>query len=70
MTNDDESLRNRIEHLMLDFKMEYAEKHLRLLKQQIAKASPDDLLQLMAEYKEMTAMRNDLAKRLGNNIIV
>lgn len=70
MTNDDESLRNRIEHLMLDFKMEYAEKHLRLLKQQITKASPDDLLQLMAEYKEMTAMRNDLAKRLGNNIIV
>ena len=55
---------------MLDFRMEYIEKHLRELKQKIAKASSDELLSLMAEYKEMTEMRNILAKQLGNNIIV
>ena len=68
--NDDDSLKNRAIHLMLDFRMEYIEKHLRELKQKIAKASPDELLSLMAEYKEMTEMRNILAKQLGNNIIV
>ena len=55
---------------MLDFRMEYVEKHLRELKQQIAKASADNLMPLMTEYKEMTAIRNALAKQLGNNIIV
>lgn len=68
--NDDDSLRNRAIHLMLDFRMEYIEKHLRELKQKIAKASSDELLSLMAEYKEMTEIRNTLAKQLGNNIIV
>ena len=68
--NDDDSLKNRAIHLMLDFRMEYVEKHLRELKQKIAKASSDELLSLMAEYKEMTEMRNILAKQLGNNIIV
>ena len=68
--NDDDSLKNRAIHLMLDFRMKYIEKHLRELKQKIAKASSDELLSLMAEYKEMTEMRNILAKQLGNNIIV
>lgn len=68
--NDDDSLKNRAIHLMLDFRMEYIEKHLRELKQKIAKASSDELLSLMAEYKEMTEIRNTLAKQLGNNIIV
>ena len=68
--NDDDSLKNRAIHLMLDFRMEYIEKHLRELKQKIAKASSDELLSLMAEYKEMTEMRNIYAKQLGNNIIV
>ena len=68
--NDDDSLKNRAIHLMLDFRMEYIEKHLRELKQKIAKASSDELLSLMAEYKEMTEMRNIFAKKLGNNIIV
>lgn len=68
--NDDDSLKNRAIHLMLDFRMEYIEKHLRELKQKIAKASSDELLSLMTEYKEMTEIRNTLAKQLGNNIIV
>jgi len=68
--NDDDSLKNRAIHLMLDFRMEYVEKHLRELKQKIAKASSDELLSLMTEYKEMTEIRNTLAKQLGNNIIV
>lgn len=68
--NDDDSLKNRAIHLICDFRMEYFEKYLRELKQKIAKASSDELLSLMAEYKEMTEMRNIYAKKLGNNIIV
>jgi DNA primase len=70
--DDDESLRNRIQHLLLDFRMEYVEQHLKELKKQIAKSSSDSetLFKLMAEYKDMTEMRNALARQLGNNIIV
>ena len=70
--NDDNSLRNRIEHLLLDFRMEYVEQHLKELKKQIAQSSSDseNLLQLMADFKDMTEMRNALARQLGNNIIV
>jgi len=70
--DDDESLRTRIEHLLLDFRMEYVEQHLRDLKKEISKSSSDSetLFKLMAEYKDMTEMRNALARQLGNNIIV
>ena len=70
--DDDESLRNRIQHLLLDFRMEYVEQHLKDLKKQIAQSSSDSetLFQLMADFKDMTEMRNALARQLGNNIIV
>jgi DNA primase len=52
--------------------MEYVEQHLKDLKKQIAQSSSDSetLFQLMADFKDMTEMRNALARQLGNNIIV
>ena len=68
--DDEESLRNRVTHLMLDFRRDYVEKHLVAIKAQIAQAHGDRQMALMAEYQKLIAQRNKLAKELGSNIIV
>ena len=68
--DDEESLRNRVEHLMLDFRRDYVEKHLVAIKAQIAQAHGDQQMALIAEYQKLIAQRNKLAKELGSNIIV
>ena len=68
--DDEESLRNRVKHLMLDFRRDYVEKHLVAIKTQIAQAHGDQQMALMAEYQKLIAQRNKLAKELGSNIIV
>lgn len=68
--DDEESLRNRVLHLMLDFRRDYVEKHIVAIKAQIAQAHGDQQMELMAEYQKLIARRNKLAKELGNNIIV
>ncbi|WP_315330490.1 DNA primase [Segatella oulorum] len=68
--DDEESLRNRVEHLMLDFRRDYVEKHLVAIKAQIAQAHGEQQMALMAEYQKLIAQRNKLAKELGSNIIV
>ena len=67
-----EALRQQTEHLLLDFRMDYVEHHLKDLMEQI-KHSADDaeqLKKLMTEYQDMQEIRNKLAKQLGNNIII
>ena len=68
--DDAESLRNRVKHLMLDFRRDYVEKHLVAIKAQIAQAHGEQQMALMAEYQKLIAQRNKLAKELGSNIIV
>lgn len=68
--DDEESLRNRVLHLMLDFRRDYVEKHIVAIKAQIAQAHGDQQMELMAEYQKLIARRNKLAKELGSNIIV
>ena len=68
--DDEESLRNRLKHLMLDFRRDYVEKHLVAIKAQIAQAHGDQQMALMAEYQKLIVQRNKLAKELGSNIIV
>ena len=69
---DDERLLNRTIHLLLDFRMDYVEKRLKELQQGISLAvnEPEKMLKLMEEYKDMQNIRNTLARKLGNNIIV
>lgn len=67
-----EALRQQTDHLLLDFRMDYVEHHLKDLMEQI-KHSADDaeqLKKLMTEYQDMQEIRNKLAKQLGNNIII
>ncbi len=70
--NITEGLRNQTEHLLLDFRMDYVEQHLKDLMDQIKAAASDmeRLKKLMEEYRDMQDIRNKLAKQLGNNIIV
>ena len=68
-----DDVRNQLEHLLNDFRMDYIEHHLKELQQKIKAATngpTDELMKLMAEYKETQELRNKLARMLGNNIVV
>lgn len=69
---DEDSLRNQIVHLILDFRMDYVEQHLKELQRQIilAASDPDKMMRLMAEYKDMQLIRNTIAKERGSDIII
>jgi DNA primase len=70
--NKAEALRNQTEHLLLDFRMAYVEKHLKELQAEMSRAGNDleKIKKLMADYKDMQQIRNALAKQLGNSIII
>ena len=70
--NETEALRMQVDHLLTDIRMDYVERHLKELQVQMAQAASDmeKLKTLMAEYRDMQAMRNQLARKLGSNIIV
>ena len=68
-----DNVRNQLEHLLNDFRMDYIEQRLKDLQKRIAAATAapaDELMKLMAEYKETQQLRNKLARLLGNNIVV
>jgi DNA primase len=54
----------------MDFRLDYLDRRLASLKQQINLAVSDvgRLLPLMNEYKEMQNMRNEIAKKIGRRI--
>lgn len=70
--NEMHDLRNQTNHLLLDFRMDYVEHHLKELQDQIKRATTDmaRLQKLMEEYRDMQDIRNKLARQLGSNIII
>ena len=70
--NKTEALRMQVDHLLTDIRMDYVERHLKELQVQMAQAASDmeKLKTLMADYRDMQNMRNQLARKLGSNIIV
>lgn len=70
--DDEETLRQRTLHLLLDFRREYIENRLKELQKEINQSvgNTEKLMKLMAEYKDMQQLRNAVAKQLGNNIVV
>lgn len=70
--NDEETLRQRTMHLLLDFRREYIELRLKELQQEINRSVNDSekLMKLMAEFKDMQQLRNAVAQKLGNNVMV
>ena len=71
VVHDEESLRNQVRHLILDFRMYHVEMKLRQMRQQLSAAinSTDDIMKLMQQIHELQERRNIYAKNLGNNII-
>ena len=69
---DDDTLRNQVEHLILDFRMDYVERRMKDLQREISLAAgdTDKMMKLMAEYKDMQVIRNEIAKELGSDIIM
>jgi DNA primase len=67
-----ESLRDATIHLILDFRMDYVEAHLKELQKQISLTANDHdkVMVLMAEYQKMQQVRNAIAKKLGSYIVV
>ena len=69
---DEESIRNRTLHLILDFRLDYLDERLKMLQAQIASSANNAELtmKLMAEYKDASQLRNAIAKQLGSNILL
>ena len=67
--NEDE-LREQVIHLILDFRMDYVEEHLKELNVKFRQtADPTRQMDIMLEIKDMQEIRNVLARRLGKNIV-
>lgn len=64
-------LRDRIIHLILDYRMDYVEQHLKELQASLsAESNLNKVMEIMGEIKKMQDMRNVLARKLGNDIVV
>ena len=68
----EDSLRQRVLHLIMDYRLEIVEQHLRKIQLQLRQATGDmnNMMQLMKDYKETQELRNMLAKKLGSDLIV
>ena len=64
-------LRDRIMHLILDYRMDYVEQYLKELQASLsAESDLNKVMEIMGEIKKMQDMRNVLARKLGNDIVV
>ena len=66
------SLRQRVLHLIMDFRLDLIENRLKQILQQMRQPgiSSEQAMQLLQEHKETKELRDALAKRLGSDLIV
>ena len=71
MKHTEESLRQRVTHLVLDLRMDITQRHIKEIQRRLREAGSDmsAIEQLMKEYKEAQQLRNILARRIGNDIV-
>ena len=72
MKNSEASLRQRVQHLILDFRLDIVNGHLKELQQKLKAMGTNmtELKMLMEDYKETQELRNALAKERGSDVIV
>ncbi len=65
-------LRQRIQHLILDFRMDIVNQHMKEVQRQLKDAGTDmnRVRELMEEYKQTQELRNALARQRGSDVIV
>ena len=66
------SLRQRIEHLILDFRMDIVSQHLKELQLKMKEIGSDmsKLKDVMDDYKQTQELRNALARQRGSDVII
>lgn len=68
---DEAALLENIKHLILDFRRNYVERRYNELKEQIKQTHTNEgKIKALAELQKMQQLRNIIAKKLGNNIII
>ena len=72
MKQNETNLRQRVQHLILDFRMDIISQHLKDLQRQLKEAGNDmtRIKELMTEYQDAQQLRNALARQLGSDVIV
>ena len=72
MRSNTNTLRQRIQHLILDFRMGIVNQHLKDLQRQMNAVGSDmeRLRPLMDEYRQTQELRNALARERGSDVIV
>ena len=72
LQDDEASLRQRVVHLVMDFRLDIVEHRLKEIQQQLQQVGADmqRTMQLLQEHKETKELRDALAKRLGSDLVV
>ena len=72
MRSSETSLRQRVQHLILDFRLDIVSQRLKTIQQQMKDAGADmgKLRPLMDDYKETLELRNALAQQRGSDVMV
>ncbi len=72
MKHKPETLRQRVVHLILDFRMDIVKRRLADIQQQLRQAGSDmdRIMRLMQEHKDTQMLRDALARQLGSDIMV
>ena len=67
-------MRQRVQHLILDFRMDIINQQMKSLQQQLrlmnSSTPPDQMHQLMQQYQQTQELRNALARRRGSDVLV
>ena len=68
----EDSLKLRVQHLVMDYRLHIVDQQLKHIQQQLRKAGDDlqQTMQLLKEHKETKELRDLLAKRLGSDLVV
>ncbi len=65
------TVRDKVVHLVADFRLDYVSSHLKELNAQLLQATdPEEVNKIMEKIMEMQVFRNKLARRRGSNILV
>ena len=70
--DSEQQLRQRINHLILDFRMDIVNRHMKDLQRQLKEAGSDleRIKEIMPDYQETQKRRNELARQLGSDVII
>ena len=65
-------LRSRVLHLMMDYRLDIVEHRLKEIQRQLQQVgnNMERMMQLLKEHKETKEIRDELAKRLGSDLVV